>query len=63
MLDLAQRQCHDTAHLAFAHYTRVQTRFYSGDLIGAEEQLSCLNELIRTVGLKQIAGIAPITME
>ena len=63
ILDLAQRQCHDTAHLAFAHYTQVQTRFYSGDLIGAEEQFSCLNELIRTVGLKQIAGIAPITME
>src|SRR5215468_1604584 len=62
ILGLAQRQCHDTAHLAFAHYTQVQTRFYSGDLIGAEEQLSCLNELIRTVGLKQIAGIAPITI-
>jgi tetratricopeptide (TPR) repeat protein len=62
ILDLAQRQCHDTAHLAFAHYTQVQTRFYSGDLIGAEEQFSRLNELIQTVSPKQIAGIAPITM-
>jgi predicted ATPase len=40
----------------------VQTRFYSGDLIGAEEQFSRLNELIQTVSPKQIAGIAPITM-
>jgi class 3 adenylate cyclase/tetratricopeptide (TPR) repeat protein len=62
ILDLAQRQGRNTAHLAFAHYTQVQTRFYSGDLIGAEEQFARLNELIQTVGLKQIAGIAPITI-
>ena len=62
ILDLAQRQCHDTAHLAFAHYTQVQTRFYSGDLIGAEDQFARLSELIQTFGLRQATGIAPITM-
>ena len=62
ILDLAQRQCHDTAHLAFAHYTQVQTRFYSGDLIGAEDQFARLSELIQSFGLRQATGIAPITM-
>jgi len=62
ILDLAQRQCHDKAHLAFAHYAQVQTRFYSGDLIGAEEQFSRLSELIQTFDLRQSTGITPITI-
>jgi class 3 adenylate cyclase/tetratricopeptide (TPR) repeat protein len=62
ILDLAQRQDHKTEHLALAHYAQVQTRFYSGDLIGAEEQFARLSDLIQTVGLRQAAGIAPITI-
>ena len=61
ILDLAQRQGQKTEHLALAHYAQVQTRFYSGDLIGAEEQFARLSDLIQTLGLRQAAGIAPIT--
>ena len=62
ILDLAQRQGEDTAHLALAHYVQVQRRFYSGDLIGAEEQFARLSELIQTFGLRQATGITPITI-
>jgi class 3 adenylate cyclase/tetratricopeptide (TPR) repeat protein len=62
ILDLAQRQDHDTDHLALAYNAQVQTRFYRGDLIGAEEQFARLNELIQTLGLRQAAGITPITI-
>ena len=43
ILDLARRQGQDTEHLALAHYVQVQRRFYSGDLIGAEEQFARLD--------------------
>src|SRR5215467_11602392 len=62
ILDLAQRQGHDTEHLALALNAQVQTRFYGGDLVGAEEQFARLSELIRTAGLRQAAGITPITI-
>jgi class 3 adenylate cyclase/tetratricopeptide (TPR) repeat protein len=62
ILDLAQRHGHKTEHLALAHYAQVQTRFWRGDLIGAEEQFARLSELMQTVGLRQAAGIAPITI-
>jgi class 3 adenylate cyclase/tetratricopeptide (TPR) repeat protein len=62
ILDLAQRQGHDTEDLALAQHAQVQTRFWRGDLIGAEEQFARLSELIQTVGLKQAAGITPITI-
>src|SRR6516225_8925184 len=62
ILDLAQRQGHKTEHLALAHYAQVQTRLYRGDLIGAEEQFARLSNLTQTVGLRQAAGIAPITI-
>ena len=62
ILDLAQRQGQDTEHLALAHYVQVQRRFYSGDLIGAEEQFARLSELIQTFGLRQATGITPITI-
>jgi class 3 adenylate cyclase/tetratricopeptide (TPR) repeat protein len=61
ILDLAQSQGDKSEHLALAHCAQVQTRFYSGDLIGAEEQFARLSDLIQTVGLRQAAGIAPIT--
>jgi hypothetical protein len=60
--DLAQRQCHDSEHLALALNAQVQTCFYGGDLVGAEEQFARLSELIRTAGLRQAAGITPITI-
>jgi tetratricopeptide (TPR) repeat protein len=62
ILDLAQRRGHDTVGLALAHIAQVQTRFYSGDLIGAEEQFARLSELIQTLGLRQAGGITPITI-
>jgi predicted ATPase len=62
ILDLARRQGQDTEHLALAHYVQVQRRFYSGDLIGAEEQFARLSELIQTFGLRQATGITPITI-
>jgi class 3 adenylate cyclase/tetratricopeptide (TPR) repeat protein len=62
ILDLAQRQGHDTEDLALAQHAQVQTRFWRGDLIGAEEQFARLSELIQTVGLRQAAGITPITI-
>src|SRR5215468_5892690 len=62
ILDLAQRQGHDTEHLALAHSAQVQTRFYGGHLIGAEEQFGRLSELIQTFGLRQASGITPITI-
>jgi tetratricopeptide (TPR) repeat protein len=62
ILDLAQRQGHDTEHLALALNAQVQTRFYGGDLVGAEEQFARLSELIRTAALRQAAGITPITI-
>ena len=62
MLDLAQRHGHDTEHLALALNAQVQTRFYGGDLIGAEEQFARLSELVRTVGIRQASGITPITI-
>jgi tetratricopeptide (TPR) repeat protein len=62
ILDLARRQGHDTEHLALGHYAQVQTRFYSGDLIGAEEQFARLSELIQTLGFRQPLGITPITI-
>jgi hypothetical protein len=40
----------------------VQTRFYGGHLIGAEEQFGRLSELIQTFGLRQASGITPITI-
>ncbi|HWX34458.1 MAG TPA: adenylate/guanylate cyclase domain-containing protein [Steroidobacteraceae bacterium] len=64
LLDLAQRQRqgHDTKHLVLAHDAQVQTRFYSGDLIGAEEHFARLSGLIQTVGLRPAPGITPITI-
>jgi tetratricopeptide (TPR) repeat protein len=62
ILDLARRQGQDTKHLALAHYPQVQRCFYSGDLIGAEEQFARLSELIQTLGLRQATGITPITI-
>jgi len=64
ILDLARREGHDTEHLVLAHgETLVQTRFYSGDLVGAEEHFARLSGLIQTVGrLTQGAGITPITI-
>jgi tetratricopeptide (TPR) repeat protein len=62
ILDLAKRQGHDTEHLALGYYAQVQTRFYSGDLIAAEEQFARLSELIQTVGFRQPPGITPITI-
>ena len=62
LLDLAQRQGHDTKHLVLAHNAQVQTRFYSGDLIGAEEHFARLSGLIQTVGLRPAPGITPITI-
>jgi tetratricopeptide (TPR) repeat protein len=57
ILDLAKRQAE---HLALAHNAQVHTRFYTGDLIGAEEQFARLSDLVQTVGLRQ--GITPITI-
>jgi class 3 adenylate cyclase/tetratricopeptide (TPR) repeat protein len=62
ILDLAKRQDHDTEYLVLAHYAQVQTRFWRGDLFGAEEQFARLSELIQTVGVKPAAGITPITI-
>jgi hypothetical protein len=62
ILDLAKRQGHDTEHLAPGHYAQVQTRFYSGDLIGAEAQFARLSELIQTVGFREPPGMTPITI-
>jgi tetratricopeptide (TPR) repeat protein len=62
ILDLAKRQGHDTEHLTLAHHAQLQTRFYSGDLFGAEEQFARLSELIQTVDLKQPPGMWPIAI-
>jgi hypothetical protein len=62
MLDLAKRQSHETEHLTLAHHAQLQTRFYSGDLFGAEEQFARLSELIQTVDLKQPPGMWPIAI-
>jgi class 3 adenylate cyclase/tetratricopeptide (TPR) repeat protein len=62
ILDLATRQGHDTEQLALAQHAQVQTRFWRGDPIGAEEQFTRLSALIQTVGLRQAAGITPITI-
>jgi tetratricopeptide (TPR) repeat protein len=59
ILDLAKRQAE---HLALAHNAQVHTRFYTGDLTGAEEQFTRLSDLIQTVGLRQAPGITPITI-
>jgi tetratricopeptide (TPR) repeat protein len=48
--------------LALARNAQVQTRFYGGDLIGAEEQFGCVSELIQTFGLRQAPGITPMTI-
>ena len=59
ILDLAQRQAE---HLVLARNAQVHTRFYRGDLVGAEEQFARLSHLVQTVGLRQAPGITPITI-
>jgi class 3 adenylate cyclase/tetratricopeptide (TPR) repeat protein len=54
--ELAHGEGHNPARLLFAHNAQVQTRFYTGDLAGVEEQFAQLSVLIDTPGLRQAPG-------
>jgi hypothetical protein len=56
ILDLASGEEHNPGRLLFAHNAQVQTRFYTGDLIGVEEHFAPLSPLIDTVGARQAPG-------
>ena len=56
ILDLVSGEADQPTHLIFAHASQVQQRFYTGDLMGADDHFTRLSPLLDTVGARQPAG-------
>ena len=56
ILDLSRGENESPSRLIFAHNAQLQTRFYTGDLAGAEEHFALMSPLIEAAGGRQAPG-------
>jgi len=60
LLELAQREA-SSVSLGLAHQAQLITRYWSGDLVGAEEHFQLGSKFFDTLGFKQVSGAAALT--